>query len=110
MTFGRLNVPSVSNVLGVWTSIGISWYAAITGIHLSTLVMTQSAYAKSRPSQDTEIVYVTDNERDAEALQFQTDSQVTVRLRSVDTLVVTSSKVYVTQVLLERDVRDASDV
>ena len=71
--------------------------------------MTESAYAKSKSSQEPEVVYVADNQRDAELLQFQTGAPVKVRRRLIDTILFGSSDLYVTRGVVKKDARDVSD-
>lgn len=78
---------------------------------LSTAPMP-SASSTSSPSRDFathDLVYVTDNDRDAEALRRQTGVTVQIRRPLLEEVLAATDEIYIARVLRRANVRDVSD-
>lgn len=79
---------------------------------LSTVPMPSDSSASS-PSRDLaarDLVYITDNDRDAEALRRQTGATVQIRRPLLEEVLTATDEVYVTRILRRANVSDVSDV
>jgi hypothetical protein len=80
-------------------------------ITLSTPSMTTSQPKFGETStNNTEITYVTDNARDAEVLQHQTEKPVHIQPPPIETIVCGFTEIRIRKQLNIRDARNASDV
>jgi len=61
-------------------------------------------------TNDADITYVTDNARDAEVLQHQTEKPVHIQPPAMETVVCGFTEIRIRKQLFSRDARNASDV
>lgn len=71
---------------------------------------TPQPTTRETSNNDADITYVTDNARDAEVLQHETEKTVRIQAPAIETLLCGLTEIRIRKQLYSRDARNASDV
>jgi hypothetical protein len=71
---------------------------------------TSQPITRETSANDADITYVTDNARDAEVLQHQTEKPVRIQPSATETVLCGFTEIRIMKQLYSRDARNASDV